>query len=986
MRNGNTILLTLLLAILGFVISAHAAVPEKIDGSLMAAIETANHDDYIGAILILNGNMTISADAAVLARRQPNLADRYDRVYEELHQKTASVQAGLINELAHRIQDGSVDEYKSYWITNGVYVRATPEAIFQLAARDDVERLVADLRVGLIEPVSTIAADAGVVGAGQNLVAIGARELWDRGLTGRGQLICSFDTGVEGTHPAVGSKWRGHYTTDTAACWFDPFGTTFPADGGGHGTHVMGIMVGNEGADTIGLAPEAHWICAAVVDRGEPLAKTISDILDAFEWAADPDGDPETHDDVPDVVCNSWGIPKGFMNQCEQTFWNAMDNLESLGIVCVFAAGNEGPNSVTMRNPADRASSPTNSFSVGAVDAAAAGYPVASFSSRGPSSCDLITKKPEVVAPGVGVRSSYRDGIYKLISGTSMAAPHVAAAVALFKQYNPDLTPEEIKSAILESAIDIADAGEDNESGKGFIDLAAALALLPAPTIPEPDVEDVMFTEGANNLLDPGDAGELVITLQGKVADAENLVGYLSTTTPGIQIDKDTAFFGTVTTGGFGDNAEDGFGISAASFLVPGQAVSFTLTLVGDGISRYQQREFRLNIGVPFKGEWTTLDIGSVAMTVSNFGLFGLHNNSYVPLGGRGYDIPDAGGNYLYEAGIVIKAGSGPVSDGIRTDGNGEYSGDFKPSPHTTMTLSSPGLIGDQESITTFNDSGADVPVGVSIEQRAAGFSSAPGDNCILVEWTITNTRAVTLEDVWAGLFSDWDIPGDFTQDFLAVDTDEDLFYQHRNGLYPVVGVVFLNARLSSARFYDNGTAKRALSEYEKYEAISGGVTVPDAGQTADWCGFASAGPYDLDPGDSVVIAFAMCTGQTVADFYITALDARNRYMLATGIIEDDDVLPRVPELILHQNYPNPFNPETRIEFELPANGWVDVAVYNILGRKVATLESRRLTAGKHSVVWNGENDSGEQVSSGVYLYRISTTAKARTRKMVLVR
>jgi len=986
MRNGNTILLTLLLAILGFVISAHAAVPEKIDGSLMSAIETANQDDYIGAILILNGNMTISSDAAVLARRQPNLLDRYDRVYQELHQKTASVQVDLIGELTQRISDGSVSEYKSYWITNGVYVRATPEALLQLAGRDDVERLVADLRVGLIEPVSNIAAEAGVVGPGQNLVAVGARELWNQGLTGSGQLICSFDTGVEGTHPALASKWRGHYTTDTAACWFDPYGTTFPADGGGHGTHVMGTMVGNEGADTIGLAPDAQWICAAVVDRGEPLAKTISDILDAFEWAADPDGNPSTHDDVPDVVCNSWGIPKGFMTQCDQTFWNAMDNLESLGIVCVFAGGNEGPNSVTMRNPADRASSPTNTFSVGAADAALPGYPVASFSSRGPSSCDLITKKPEVVAPGVGVRSSYKGGIYKLISGTSMAAPHVAAAVALFKQYNPDLTPEEIKTAILESAIDIADPGEDNESGKGFIDLAAALALLPAPTIPEPEVEDVTFADGANHLLDPSDTGELIITLRGWVADAENVVGFLSTTTPGIQIDKDTAFFGTVPNGGFGDNAGDGFEITSASFLVPGQAVSFTLTLVGDGIPQYQQREFRLTIGVPFKGEWTTLDIGSVAMTVSNFGIFGLHNNSYVPLGGRGYDVPAAGGNYLYEAGVVVKAGSGPVSDGIRTDGDGEYNGDFKPTPHTSITLSTPGLIGDQESITSFNDSGADVPVGVSIVQRAAGFSGAPGDNCILVEWTITNTRNVTLDDVWAGLFSDWDIPGDYTQDLLAVDTDEDLFYQHRDGLSPVVGVVFLNARLNSARFYDNGVAKRALSEFEKYDAISGGVLIPDAGQPADWCGFASAGPYNLDPGDSVVIAFAMCTGQTVADFYITALDARNRYMLATGIIEDDDVLPRVPELVLHQNYPNPFNPETRIEFELPADGWVDVAVYNILGRKVATLEARRLPAGKHSVVWNGENDSGEQVASGVYLYRVSTSAKAKTRKMVLVR
>jgi len=64
--------------------------------------------------------------------------------------------------------------------------------------------------------------------------------------------------------------------------WFDPYGTTSPGDNNGHGTHTMGIMVGRDGADTIGVAFSAAWISAAVVDRGQTLSKTVSDILRRF--------------------------------------------------------------------------------------------------------------------------------------------------------------------------------------------------------------------------------------------------------------------------------------------------------------------------------------------------------------------------------------------------------------------------------------------------------------------------------------------------------------------------------------------------------------------------------------------------------------------------------------------------------------------------------------------------------------------------------
>jgi len=298
-------------------------------------------------------------------------------------------------------------------------------------------------------------------------------------------LVCNFDTGVDGDHPALSSRYRGNNGGSAEASWFDPHtNTDRPSDERGHGTHTMGIMCGAEGSDTVGVAIGAQWIAAAVVDRGAEMETTISDILSAYEWAVDPDGDQETFEDVPDVINNSWGVPLSYLPACDQTFWEAIDNVEACGVVVIFAAGNEGPKSESLRTPADRATSPTNSFAVGAVDAHSPDYPIAYFSSRGPSGCDGVTIKPEATAPGYSVRSCFLDGGYLNLSGTSMAAPHIAAgAVAILRELEPEATVEEIKVALMVTALDLGPTGEDNSYGWGLIDIPRAMEFLVDPSV-----------------------------------------------------------------------------------------------------------------------------------------------------------------------------------------------------------------------------------------------------------------------------------------------------------------------------------------------------------------------------------------------------------------------------------------------------------------------------------------------------------------------
>ncbi len=100
--------------------------------------------------------------------------------------------------------------------------------------------------------------------------------------------------------------------------------------------------------------------------------------------------------------------------------------------------------------------------------------------------------------------------------------------------------------------------------------------------------------------------------------------------------------------------------------------------------------------------------------------------------------------------------------------------------------------------------------------------------------------------------------------------------------------------------------------------------------------------------------------------------------------LKSADVLPE--HFALAQNYPNPFNPDTRIEFSLPQSSHVTLAVYDILGRKVAILADDQFDAGKHEVTWNGKNELSQQVASGVYFYRMKAGDFEQSRKMLLVK
>lgn len=104
----------------------------------------------------------------------------------------------------------------------------------------------------------------------------------------------------------------------------------------------------------------------------------------------------------------------------------------------------------------------------------------------------------------------------------------------------------------------------------------------------------------------------------------------------------------------------------------------------------------------------------------------------------------------------------------------------------------------------------------------------------------------------------------------------------------------------------------------------------------------------------------------------------------AVGIAQNPSGVP--DEYLLSPAYPNPFNPSTRIRYQLPQAGDVKLEIFNALGQHVSTLLNSRMEAGYHEVVWNGRNDVGGQMPSGVYMYRIETKNFRQVKKMLLMK
>ena len=334
-----------------------------------------------------------------------------------------------------------------------------------------------------------------------NVGKIGADRVWTMGgprSRGQGIVYAIADTGVAYQHPNIFINYLGRRTDGSINhnyAWYDgvrrevaqegemkcPIGSPVPCDDQGHGTHVTSTAVGGDG---FGVAPGARWMACRNMDRGVGSPETYLNCLNFFLAPHDLQGGNARPDLRPHVVGNSYGCPDS--EGCSKhAMTAAMEALRAAGVFMSVSAGNEGPRCGTISDP------PALEKSVISVAATDVNDNLADFSSRGPCSvAGTAYRKPDVSAPGVRVLAAYPGDGYRVLSGTSMASPHVGGAVALISAMCPcllrnvDAIQDLLQSTALPlfppkgqvlCGIDEANSVPNNHFGYGRINVLAAV-------------------------------------------------------------------------------------------------------------------------------------------------------------------------------------------------------------------------------------------------------------------------------------------------------------------------------------------------------------------------------------------------------------------------------------------------------------------------------------------------------------------------------
>jgi serine protease AprX len=499
---SSLLLLTAFVAILGAIVSSRQPAVAAAGGGT-APFQSGKIAPWV---MEHTGNgqqsefFVVLADQADLgpAASLQSKAEKGRFVYSTLLNKAQTTQGPILQWLRERGL-----EHRSFHIVNAILVKGTRQVAEALAARPDVARIEGNPQIQNHFPQPE-AVDEGppripaTIEPGINYTH--APQVWALGFTGQNIVVASADTGVRWTHNALKPHYRGWdgQNADHDYNWHDAvhdgpanpcgFDSQAPCDDNAHGTHTTGTMVGDDGqGNQIGMAPGAKWIGCHNMNSN---VGTPARYIECMQWFIAPtringtDPDPTK---APDITNNSWECPAS--EGCSfDTLQAAVEAQAAAGIMMVSAAQNSGPSCSTVQNPPGLYAA---TYSAGALQTGT--DTIAGFSSRGPVTADGSGRiKPDISAPGTGTRSSTNasDSSYANFSGTSMATPHIAGAMALLWSAIPSLRHQLTSSrdAINNSAVHIAStqcgaAGPPNNVyGWGRVDILAAVSGGGTPT------------------------------------------------------------------------------------------------------------------------------------------------------------------------------------------------------------------------------------------------------------------------------------------------------------------------------------------------------------------------------------------------------------------------------------------------------------------------------------------------------------------------
>lgn len=813
-------------------------------------------------------------------------------------------------------------------------------------------------------------------------------DAWDVSKSTSDIVIAIVDSGVDYTHEDLDDKYwvnegeipgngvdddeNGFIDDDKGwDFWnsgpvFDPEQDNDPiGDYSDHGTHVAGIAAAetNNGTGYAGAGYNATYMAikaGGTQDNPRSVGYGYAGIQYAVINGAD-------------IINCSWGGGGYSAFENEIIDW-ATEN----GSLVIAAAGNDGIEGAIYP------SGYSNALSVAWLDIGGR--------KNGSSNFGYMV---DVGAVGSSVRNTTIGTSYVSKSGTSMASPFVSGLAALVKSEHPEWGPLRIASQIRASARDNSGdnlASLSSKLGNGVIDAHKAVTTdLPGLTI-----TDYAFGEGENQP-QIGSNNPLKITITNYGKAVSNISLNLEALERGLSITEAPT--------------------SIAS-LAHNESIEIDVTFrISPLFDLYSQPAFRVeytqssesysDFGVVAIDPLILSNISSESLlsTISADGTIGFLDPT-TGVGGVGI-IPyneergefSSQDNMLFSGSFMLGVNGTVYDRAISQNGTDR---DFTPSGllqvvDNTQATEMTGTFG-----TNFN-----AEHDLDIQTTAYAPNATNAANTLILQYAISNNGESTVDEVYPGLYFDWDIIS-YAENTVHYNSEEEVIFvkdsESETELFTGVSPMTVpSSMLAIDNTYDTGNsgvnfgvyydsddaALDGYTETEKWTSLTAGKDKTT--QTAtDVSVAAGIGPYVLDAGETVTAGFIIGYGRTESEMlnHIAEAKALNLFEVDTpeGVSNEDNLsdtfgsqIPNKTEIT--RTYPNPFNPVTTINYAVAEAGNVTVDIYNVVGQKVATLADKRHAAGNYSVMFNAEG-----VPSGIYFVRLSTQNTSNLSKITLIK
>ena len=733
---------------------------------------------------------------------------------------------------------------------------------------------------------------------------------------------------------------------DFASDSFPNVGDNNPRPGNEHGTHVAGIAGGTVN-NSIGIAGVGNKVKVMAVKIGEdnPFSTGVKNGFDGIAYAAL---------NGAKVINCSWGG-----NSFAQSEQDVINDIVSINrVIIVAAAGNSSENagfypasydnviSVASTRQDDRKSDFSNYY-----------------------------KSVDLSAPGSDIYSTVPNNGYRTLSGTSMASPIVAGAVALVVLANPNETPEQIAERIKATTDNIRASNINSLDflmGSGRLNVLRAVTQKGVKAVITQNITSVKSNN--ETFFYSNDTVIVTLDIKNVLSPLQNATVSLSTATPQFlpKFLKDSVSIGALQQSEVRNNVSFSFVIPNSSTY--DQEVSL-LCQVKDNDTIINEGIVTLFINPTYR----TIEGNNITTTVNSIGNIGFNDYSN-NVQGVGF-LYKKTANILFESALIVANSPTQLSNVARgflqesADRNFEIDKVVSISTDNNQTLQNLTIAHAE-----YSDRSNLTKVGVEVSQKVFQSSNEKDSNFIISVYTFKNNNPFDIENFHAGLFFDWDIgPGGNPNIASFRSTNGTGIVTHaRIDTFPIAGVRLLSPQKLNFFAIDNDGNTNinpgiydGFSTAEKWRMLSSGIERIQSNQT-DASFVIGAGPMKIPANQSVEVAFSIGAAFSITELD-SALDAAKgfakQHSISTG-----EYNPPSSTTVVRVIYPNPTfqNDGSMLEYELDRYSFVKVDIIDNLGRIVKVIEDTEKPAGEYSSVVNTS-----ELATGVYFVRFHSVNRS---------